>query len=292
MQRTGNRQCRPQGLKGSTFSTIYDDMNDLIRQPAVAGMFYPADPDELRQMVDGYLQEALARQDNLTEPPRAIIAPHAGFIYSGPVAASAYARLIPFRDRIRRVVLLGPSHRVPFRGLATSSATHFQTPLGVIPVDRAAVEELEKRFPQVIRLDEAHAMEHSLEVHLPFLQEALDSFVLVPLVVGDATAREVSEVLESLWGDPHTLFVISSDLSHYHDYETARRLDAATAQAIEHLEPEAIGFDQACGRIPVTGLLDLARRHGLHVQTLDLRNSGDTAGPRDQVVGYGAWVVS
>jgi len=279
-------------LKGSTFSTIYDDMNDLIRQPAVAGMFYPADPDELRQMVDGYLQEALARQDNLTEPPRAIIAPHAGFIYSGPVAASAYARLIPFRDRIRRVVLLGPSHRVPFRGLATSSATHFQTPLGVIPVDRAAVEELEKRFPQVIRLDEAHAMEHSLEVHLPFLQEALDSFVLVPLVVGDATAREVSEVLESLWGDPHTLFVISSDLSHYHDYETARRLDAATAQAIERLEPEAIGFDQACGRIPVTGLLDLARRHGLHVQTLDLRNSGDTAGPRDQVVGYGAWVVS
>lgn len=255
-------------------------------------MFYPADPEELRRTVDGYLQAALARQDDLTEPPRAIIAPHAGYVYSGPVAASAYARLIPFRDRFRRVVLLGPSHRVPFRGLATSSATHFQTPLGVIPVDRATVEALEARFPQVIRLDEAHALEHSLEVHLPFLQEALDSFVLVPLVVGDATAGEVSEVLESLWGDPHTLFVISSDLSHYHDYETARRLDAATARAIEQREPEAIGFEQACGRIPVTGLLDLARRHDLHVHTLDLRNSGDTAGPRDQVVGYGAWVVS
>ncbi len=267
-------------------------MNDLIRQPAVAGMFYPADPDELRQMVEGYLQDALDRQDNLTETPRAIIAPHAGYVYSGPVAASAYARLIPFRDQIRRVVLLGPSHRVPFRGLATTSATHFQTPLGVIPVDRATMEKLETRFPQVVRLDEAHAMEHSLEVHLPFLQAVLDSFVLVPLVVGDATAREVSEVLDSLWGDPHTLFVISSDLSHYHDYETARRMDTRTARAIEHLEPEAIGHDQACGRIPVTGLLDLARRHGLHVQTLDLRNSGDTAGPRDQVVGYGAWVLT
>ncbi|HEB66658.1 MAG TPA: AmmeMemoRadiSam system protein B [Gammaproteobacteria bacterium] len=267
-------------------------MADLIRQPAVAGMFYPADPDELKQVVDGYLQEALARQENLTEVPKAIIAPHAGYVYSGPVAASAYARLIPARDQIRRVVLLGPSHRVPFRGLATTSATHFQTPLGVIPVDRETLERLERAFPQVVRLDEAHAMEHSLEVHLPFLQEVLDSFVLVPLVVGDATPQEVSEVLESLWGDPHTLFVISSDLSHYHDYETARRMDTATSRAIEHLQPEAIGYDQACGRIPVSGLLDLARRHGLHAHTIDLRNSGDTAGPRDQVVGYGAYVVS
>ncbi len=267
-------------------------MQDLIRQPAVAGMFYPADPDELKQVVDGYLQEALARQENLTEMPRAIIAPHAGYVYSGPVAASAYARLIPFRDQIRRVVLLGPSHRVPFHGLATTSATHFQTPLGVIPIDRDTLEKLEQTFPQVVRLDEAHAMEHSLEVHLPFLQEVLGSFVLVPLVVGDATPQEVSEVLESLWGDPHTLFVISSDLSHYHDYETARRMDTATSQAIEHLQPEAIGYDQACGRIPVSGLLDLARRHGLHAHTIDLRNSGDTAGPRDQVVGYGAYVVS
>ncbi len=267
-------------------------MPDLIRQPAVAGMFYPADPDELKRMVDGYLQEALSRQPDLTEAPKAIIAPHAGYVYSGPVAATAYARLIPARDRIRRVVLLGPSHRVPFRGLATTSATHFQTPLGVIPVDRPTLEALERDFPQVVRLDEAHAMEHSLEVHLPFLQEVLDGFVLVPLVVGDASAQEVSEVLERLWDDPQTVFVISSDLSHYHDYETARRMDAATARAIEQLQPEAIGYDQACGRIPVTGLLDLARRHGLHVHTLDLRNSGDTAGPRDQVVGYGAWVVS
>ena len=267
-------------------------MQDLIRQPAVAGMFYPADPDELKQVVEGYLQEALARQEKLTEAPRAIIAPHAGYVYSGPVAASAYARLIPARDQIRRVVLLGPSHRVPFRGLATTGATHFQTPLGIIPVDRDTVERLERTFPQVVRLDEAHAMEHSLEVHLPFLQEVLDSFVLVPLVVGDATPREVSEVLENLWDDPHTVFIISSDLSHYHDYETARRMDAATSEAIERLEPDAIGYDQACGRIPVTGLLDLARRHGLHARTIDLRNSGDTAGPRDQVVGYGAYVVS
>ena len=265
-------------------------MANIIRQPAVAGTFYPADPQQLREMVDGYLREAASRIGDEADVPKALIAPHAGYIYSGPVAASAYARLLPARDRIKRVVLLGPSHRVPFRGIATSSATHFQTPLGSIPLDRTRIEQIEK-FPQVVRLDEAHTYEHSLEVHLPFLQEVLDSFTLVPLVVGEASPQQVSEVIEALWDGPETLIVISSDLSHYHDYETARRLDSATSRAIESLQPEAIQYEDACGRNPVNGLLELARRHGLHARTVDLRNSGDTAGPRDQVVGYGAYLI-
>ncbi|MDH3948578.1 MAG: AmmeMemoRadiSam system protein B [Gammaproteobacteria bacterium] len=266
-------------------------MTNFIRQPAVAGMFYPADKTELHQSVDTYIQDALRTQPQQEEAPKAIIVPHAGYIYSGPVAASAYARLLTARDLIHRVVLLGPSHRVPFRGLASSGATHFVTPLGQIPLDRELIEKLEQ-FQQVTQLDQAHALEHSLEVHLPFLQEVLANFSLVPLVVGDTRPQDVAEVLEAAWGGPETLIVISSDLSHYHDYETARQMDQATSRAIEALEPEAIQFDDACGRNPVNGLLELARRKGLHAKTVDLRNSGDTAGPRDQVVGYGAYLIN
>lgn len=255
-----------------------------IRMPAVAGMFYPKDPGELHAMVSGYLRDAKPGP-----APKALIAPHAGYIYSGPIAATAYKRLVEAREVIKRVVLLGPSHRVPFRGLATSSADTYRTPLGDIPIDREALDAV-SALPQVIVLDEAHTMEHSLEVHLPFLQEVLGDFTLVPLVVGDASARDVSEVLEILWGGPETLIVISSDLSHYHNYDTAQQMDTATSLAIERLEPEKISHDGACGRIPVSGLLRVAQHHGLKAETIDLRNSGDTAGPRNQVVGYGAYV--
>ncbi|MGE0082501.1 MAG: AmmeMemoRadiSam system protein B [Thiohalomonadaceae bacterium] len=257
----------------------------LIREPAVAGTFYPADAETLRAEVRRYLGEA--RTD--APAPKAIIAPHAGYVYSGPVAASAYARLAAARDTVRRVVLLGPSHRVGFRGLAVSTAGAFRTPLGDIPVDEVVKKLL--AFPQVRELDQAHALEHSLEVQLPFLQETLGSFTLVPLVVGDADPEEVAEVLEFLWGGPETLVVISSDLSHYHDYQTARAMDQATSRAIESLAAEALHYEDACGRTPVQGLLHLARRHGFHIETVDLRNSGDTAGPRDRVVGYGAYVL-
>jgi AmmeMemoRadiSam system protein B len=257
-----------------------------VRAPAVAGLFYPADARELHVQ----LQQFLSQVEPSTEaPPKAIIVPHAGYIYSGPVAASAYARLRAVRDSIHRVVLLGPSHRVGFRGIAVSSMKAFATPLGQILVDQAAVEAV-KQLPEVGFLEQAHAQEHSLEVHLPFLQEVLGEFKLVPLVVGDARPSEVGAVLEALWGGPETLIVISSDLSHYHDYQTARSLDSATSQAIEALRYEDIGYDQACGRNPVNGLLWVARRKGLRAETVDLRNSGDTAGPRDQVVGYGAYV--
>jgi len=165
----------------------------------------------------------------------------------------------------------------------------FATPLGQLSVDQAAVEQIQS-LPEVGILEQAHAQEHSLEVHLPFLQEVLGDFSLVPLVVGDASPAEVGAVLEALWGGPETLIVISSDLSHYHDYQTARQMDNATSQAIEALRFEAIGYEQACGRNPVNGLLWVARRKNLHSETIDLRNSGDTAGPRHQVVGYGAYV--
>ena len=256
-----------------------------IRLPAVAGMFYPSDRLELAAMVTGFLDACRSAE----AAPKAVIAPHAGYIYSGPIAASAYARVANGRDTITRVILLGPSHRVPLRGLAASRAESFATPLGNIPVDGAALT-LISRLPQVHLSDEAHRREHSLEVHLPFLQLALNDFKLVPLVVGDAAAEEVSEVLEMLWGGPETLIVVSSDLSHYHDYAAAQSLDRATSNAITALRPQDIHYEQACGRNPILGLLEAARQHGMRAETIDLRNSGDTAGPRDQVVGYGAYI--
>jgi AmmeMemoRadiSam system protein B len=255
-------------------------------QPAcVAGLFYPSDAAELRRDLDRFLAEA---RPGRVDRPKALIAPHAGYMYSGPVAAQAYAQLASERDAVERVVLLAPAHRYPFHGLARSSAEAFRTPLGEVPVDAAALGALDG-LPQVHELDAAFEGEHSLEVHLPFLQATLERFTLVPLLVGRASGAEVAEVLERLWGGDETLIVISSDLSHYLDYDSARALDAETTRAIEALEPEALGFDNACGRVPVSGLLIAARRHGLRPTTLDLRNSGDTAGPRGQVVGYGAY---
>jgi len=264
-----------------------------IREPAVAGFFYPDDPEVLRLTVHACLEEG-RRRLRAAGPgaaPKALIAPHAGYAYSGPIAGSAYATLEVLRDRIDRVVLLGPSHRVAFRGLALSSASFWRTPLGDVPLDRAGAAALEK-LPQVRVFDAAHAEEHSLEVQLPFLQETLGSFALLPLVAGDATPQEVAQVLELAWGGPETLIVVSSDLSHYYDYEKARSLDRVTTAAIEALRSEALDEQSACGRVPVRGLLVGARLHGLAARTLDLRNSGDTAGPRDRVVGYGAYAFA
>ncbi len=256
----------------------------IARYPAVAGQFYPDDPAVLDRMVTEMLEQAPVRGP----VPKAIIVPHAGYVYSGPVAASAYAALTPAHDRIERVVLLGPSHHVWLRGLAASSADLFLTPLGQIPVDTALRDQV-LALPQVTINDAAHQYEHSLEVQLPFLQEVLDRFTLLPLVVGEATPGEVAEALESVWGGEETLIVVSSDLSHYHDYRTAQVMDRQTSEAIERLDLRQIDPDHACGCRPVAGLLEVARRKGLAVTTLDLRNSGDTAGPRDQVVGYGAY---
>lgn len=257
------------------------------RPPAVAGSFYPANPDELREQVARLLRAASARGP----VPKAMIAPHAGYIYSGPIAANAYARIAPARGKIKRVALLGPSHQVALHGLAVPSVAYFDTPLGSVPID-SVTQAIAADLPQVTVADAPHAREHSLEVQLPFLQHLLGDFTLVPFSVGHASPPEVAEVLARLWGGPETLVVISSDLSHYYDYATAQRLDRATTQAIEALRYEALDYESACGRVPVCGLLHHARTSGLKAETLDVRNSGDTAGPREQVVGYGAYAFA
>lgn len=255
-----------------------------IRNPAVAGTFYPGDPATLRAEVQRLLMENPVAAG---PAPKALIAPHAGYVYSGPVAARAYSSIASQADRIRHVILLGPAHRVPLYGLALPSVAAFRTPLGDVPMDGQAVARI-THLPQVSCADLPHRFEHSLEVQLPFLQTQLRHFALVPLVVGRAALEEVAEVLEILWGGSDTLIVISSDLSHYLPYEVARQRDADTAEYIE-TRRTPIPDEQACGAYPMNGLLSAARLHKLAVQRLDLRNSGDTAGNRDSVVGYGAW---
>jgi AmmeMemoRadiSam system protein B len=253
------------------------------RSPAVAGTFYPADSRILGRDVRALLDDAQGSQT----PPKALIAPHAGYLYSGPVAASAYASLKPLAARIRRVVLLGPTHRIPVRGLALPAVESFATPLGTVALDLEAMQTL-TALPQVVVSDAAHAFEHALEVQLPFLQMVLQDFTLIPFAVGEASAEEVAEVLHRLWGGEETLIVISSDLSHYLPYDRCKQVDRRTAQEILRLHP-AISHDEACGATPINGLLLAARMHHLHPHLLDLRNSGDTAGPRDGVVGYAAF---
>jgi len=237
-------------------------------------------------MVDEYLDAVPSPSTN----PRALIAPHAGYIYSGPVAASAYGQLSRQRKTWRRVLLLGPSHRVAFAGLALSSAEHYATPAGDVAIDTRACREL-LRLPQVAVLDHAHAQEHSLEVHLPFLRAVLDDFLLIPVVIGDATPDAVAQVIESFWDRQDVLVVVSSDLSHFLDYESANRVDRETTRAIEGLARD-ISPQQACGCRAINGLMKVAQDHALDVTTLDLRNSGDTAGDRARVVGYGAYALT
>jgi len=264
-------------------------MND-VRKPAVAGQFYASNASELATTVSTLLNEVEGQGGAPAAAPKALIAPHAGYIYSGPVAAIAYACLRPWRDQYSRVVLLGPCHRGPVRGMALSDADSFQTPVGEVPIDKQAVADL--AGPGVEIADLPHQYEHSLEVHLPFLQAVLGSFSLIPVVVGDATPQQVAELLDKVWGGDETLVVISSDLSHYQRYADAKVMDAETCAAIENFDYASIDHDHACGATPVGGLLIAAKRHGLDVMTLDLRNSADTAGDGNVVVGYGAWVLS
>ena len=259
-----------------------------IRHPAVAGMFYPADSHILQKDIHRYLDENDIPIHTFKSVPKAIVVPHAGYVYSGPIAATAYKYLIPLKDKINRVVLLGPSHQVAFKGLAVPESDTFNTPLGNISIDREAIKLLSD-LPQVIESDVAHRDEHSLEVQLPFLQEILDEFSLIPLVVGDADRNDVAEVINRLWGDEHTLIVISSDLSHYHSYNEAIEMDQHTSEAIAHLQPDLIGYDDACGRNGLKGMITVAQQKSLNVEILDVRNSGDTAGSKDRVVGYGAY---
>ncbi|MEI7893521.1 MAG: AmmeMemoRadiSam system protein B [Myxococcales bacterium] len=254
---------------------------DDTRKAAVAGTFYPDDDRELADRVD-----RLVACPQRRVAPKALIAPHAGYVYSGITAGLAFSTLASHADSIRRVVLLGPAHRVHLRGLALPGASAFNTPLGDVPVDSDAVRALEK-FPAISTSPVAHAQEHSLEVELPFLQRVLAQFSLVPLVVGDASAETVAEILDALWGGDETLVIVSSDLSHYLPYDRARQVDTATAQAI--LQGMPLDSHQACGAQAINGFELVARKRGLEAELLDLRSSGDTAGPRREVVGYGAF---
>jgi len=258
-----------------------------IRPPAVAGAFYQSHRQSLANDVNTMLEATRLNSSEIQISPKAIIVPHAGYIYSGPIAAAAYARLAVARDIITRVVLLGPVHRVPIRGLALPGVDAFATPLGEIEIDQSAATTIENMH-QVVVSTAAHAQEHSLEVQLPFLQSVLGNFKLLPLAVGDATPEEVAEVLEVLWGGPETLIVISSDLSHFLPYQTAQAVDADTVQNILQLRG-SLNHEQACGGTPVNGLLLAAKRHHLQPHLLDLGNSGDTSGDKSSVVGYASF---
>ena len=260
-------------------------MSPRIRPAAVAGLFYPAHPAALTALVD----RLVAAASPAGPPPRALIVPHAGYDYSGPVAGAAYARIAARRGGVARVVVMGPAHRVSLRGAAVSGADAFATPLGPVALD----DDLRRRAlaAGVAVHDAAHADEHAIEVQLPFVQRVLGAVRVLPLVVGDSTTAEVAAVLDALWDAPETLVVVSSDLSHYLDHTTATTRDRRTAAAIVACMPERVSDDDACGAGPIRGLISLARRRGLEVRLLDLRTSADTAGDPDRVVGYGAFTV-
>jgi len=265
----------------------------LVREPAVAGTFYPGDPIVLQQQIEHFLFDA---KTNTTIAPKALIVPHAGYIYSGPTAASAYQLLVPLAHKLSKVVLLGPSHRVPLKGLAAPTSKFFQTPLGDIPVDRNGIDILTKLSLAMVD-DLPHQLEHSLEVQLPFLQTVLNEFSVLPLVVGDASSDQVAEALRCVWGDhqtkdDETLIVVSSDLSHYHSYQEAQHIDRHTTAMIDALDGHITG-SQACGCTAINGLLKLANNEGMSVETLDLRTSGDVPeiGNKDRVVGYGSYAI-
>lgn len=257
-----------------------------IRSPAVAGKLYPDNSDELSSSLQRYLQQNKTLL--LNKKPLALIVPHANYHYCAPIAASAYKQIVPFAQEISRVVLLGPAHHEPLLGIATSNADAFQTPLGNVPLDKYAIQQL-SQFPFVQVNEAVHHQEHSLEVQLPFLQKILPKFRIIPLVIGQLEDRYISDIINSLWQEDNTLFLASSDLSHYLDYTRAVHCDQATANAIENLQAKDIHYEQACGRSAIAGLLLSAQKHGLQAQTLDLRNSGDTQGDKEHVIGYGAW---
>jgi hypothetical protein len=254
------------------------------RQPAVAGLFYPAQPERLAAEVDAYIETA-----KIPELPdvKALVAPHAGYIYSGGVAGAAYSTLRFRQHTVKRVILIGPAHRLAFRGLAHSGDDAFVTPLGEVQIDRETIEQLEQQC-KVLRLPEAHRQEHSLEVQLPFLLRSIQQpFILLPLVAGDVTGDRVAQLLQLVWC-PEDLILVSSDLSHYLSYEEATHKDKATSQKIIQLQGELNGY-QACGCRALNGLIEFAKRQQWQAKCLDLRNSGDTAGDKSRVVGYGAY---
>lgn len=259
-----------------------------IRPAAVAGVFYPADPHELRSSIERLLTSEPPIRTDIR--PAMLIVPHAGYVYSGPIAARAYQLLDATTEPALRVVLVGPSHFTRFAGLASPGVDALATPLGLVPVDRELTSTAEA-LAVVARAPAVHAREHSLEVQLPFLQVSLGEFTTLALATGDVEPESLADVLDQTIGAPDVLGVISSDLSHYLDYESACRQDARTADAIIGLRPQNLAQDDACGRVAIQAALLLAARRGWSCRLLALGNSGDTAGSLDRVVGYGAFAI-
>lgn len=258
------------------------------KHPAVAARFYPGETAALQQMISQMLQAARKRVTHINRCPKAIIAPHAGYLFSGPTAAAGYEVLTSFADKIKHVTIFGPAHYVPLFGLACASYNFFETPLGALTVQKSLREKI-LQLPQVNMDDKAFIKEHSLEVHLPFLQMVLKEFTILPILVGQANQAQIAEVIEACWGDEHSLIVISSDLSHYLSYEQAQAIDQETSKAIESLQGNKIDYEQACGKNPIVGMLLAAERHKLQVKTIEQCNSGDTAGDKSRVVGYASY---
>ena len=268
-----------------------------IRSPAVASMFYPGNATELRKSVRSFLHEADAEKNAFqfkkdeNSSLRALIVPHAGYSYSGKIAASAYRLLQQNQQQFKRVLLLGPAHRVWLQGAAFPESDVFETPLGGIKLDKTRMKKMLAEFPWISVSEKVHAEEHCLEVQLPFLQETLVDFELLPLVVGETKTEQLAEIIQQFSADLETLIVISTDLSHFHDYQTAQQKDARTANAIELLDPQRLFPEDACGAYPLRGALAAASKNKWKVQRLGLCNSGDTAGDYGRVVGYGAWAL-
>jgi AmmeMemoRadiSam system protein B len=262
-----------------------------IRHAAVAGQFYSDDPDELAHNVDSYIHSGLA--DVNANSLHGLIVPHAGYIYSGPVAGVAYWVLQKARSRIRTVVLAGPSHRVFLEGIGASLAAEWHTPLGPVAIAQDETSKLLHEFSAVNVRDDAHAPEHSLEVQLPFLQRVLDpDWQLLPLVVGHVDSNVMAEVLEPYLTRPDVVVIVSTDLSHYLTYDDARERDNRTAWNIIERNPDHIFDDDACGAYPLRGALVAAKEGDCNIELLALANSGDTQGSRDRVVGYGAFAIT
>jgi len=263
-----------------------------IRTAAVAGSFYPADASTLRSLINNLLDDITETTTAPDQQLRALIVPHAGYLYSGPVAATAYHQLARQCQHIQRIALLGPSHHVYLQCIAAPQADWFATPLGHIKVDQEGLRQLMEQFPRIQFRPDAHVPEHCLEVQLPFLQQTLESFSILPLLIGDIDPGTLLPILERLTDDPQTLVIVSSDLSHYLEYAAAGRLDQATARAIVNLQWVDIKPRQACGATAIQGLLHWAQQLRLQAKILDVRNSGDTSEPRDRVVGYGSFAFT
>jgi len=263
---------------------------NTYRPTAVAGLFYPDSAKELKNKVEGLLAACSSNSYSSTKAIKAIITPHAGYDYSGAIAASVYANLNKCQPNIDVVFLIGPAHRVAYDGIAIPTMEEFSSPLGRIRLNKKILRHL-LNFSFVHESNLAHKEEHSLEVQLPFLQISLNQFELVPLLIGDCSPDKVNELIESIWDTANSLIVISSDLSHFHDYKTAQKMDQETSNAIEHLDHTRIDYDHACGKTGIQAILISAKKHELNARTIDLRNSGDTFGSKDRVVGYGAYVI-